>query len=353
MDDRRVFMKNIVHLLPYDGIGGVETAARSMVEVPLADFNFHVDYIFKLTACRETLGTFSPLPILGAIRWIVAKPPDVLIASLWRACIVGVCAKLLRPRLKLVLFLHYPADVHWVDNVITRLAGFLADFVWADSLATLARRLPNLPPAKGRVISFVTARIAENHARPVRPVFVFWGRIHLQKGLERALAIFAAVREHYPTARFIVIGPDGGDLARVEKLASDLDLTGAVQFLGGVDFSTIAQQASSAGFYLQTSSLEGMAMSVVEAMQLGLVPVVTPVGEIAQYCQHGLNALIVESNAAAVDEIVALLKDDQRYQRLRKNAVDTWAEKPLYAESVLQACRDIFAGGAGSAARQI
>ncbi len=37
-----------------------------------------------------------------------------------------------------------------------------------------------------------------------------------------------------------------------------------------------------------------MAISVIEAMQAGLVPIVTPVGEITGYCSDGVNSVFFE-----------------------------------------------------------
>jgi len=204
------------------------------------------------------------------------------------------------------------------------------------------RRLPNTPAERGRVISFVTRHVPVFEARPVNPVFIFWGRIHPQKGLDRALKIFAAVHIVHPMARFIIIGPDGGGLERIKRLANEIGVSAAVSFLGGMDFNGIVRQARFASFYLQTSLLEGMAMSVVEAMQLGLVPVVTPVGEIGNYARHGKNALIVQSDESVVNEILAVLSDNPKYIELRKNAAVTWDRAPLYTESVLLACTEIL-----------
>jgi glycosyltransferase involved in cell wall biosynthesis len=336
-------MRKVIHLIPYDGIGGVETAARSMIGFEDDQIDFQVDYIYRPAASdNQRLATFNPLQLLRATYRIFSRNPDLLIVSLWRSCMVGIFVKLLRPRLKLVLFLHFPNHVHWLDRFLTRLAARFASQIWADSKETLARRLPDYPAEKGRVISFVTHHVPALEDKPVNPVFIFWGRIHPQKGLDRALGIFAAVRAACPTARFMVVGPDGGDLVRIQKLANDMGLSDAVSFLGGMDFNGIVRQARSASFYLQTSLLEGMAMSVVEAMQLGLVPVVTPVGEIGNYCRHGENALIVQSEVTVVNEILAVLSDNARYMELRKNAVATWDKKPLYAESVLQACTAIL-----------
>jgi glycosyltransferase involved in cell wall biosynthesis len=282
--------------------------------------------------------------MLRAVRQIVKARPDFLIVSLWRSCLVALLAKFLSPRLQLVLFLHLPDDAHWLDQLATRCVAALACEVWADSRETLDRRLPAIEPAKGQVISFVSRRIVSLPGKPVNAVFIFWGRLHPQKGLDRALGIFSAVHAADNSARFIIVGPDGGERSRIEALVNTMGLADAVQFLGGLDFSDIVQHADSASFYLQTSTLEGMAMSVVEAMQLGLLPVVTPVGEIAQYCRHGENALLVSTNEDTVADIMAVLHDDARYQALRKNAVSTWAGKPLYSESVLAACKALCTG---------
>ena len=335
-------MRKVIHLIPYYGIGGVERAAASMRAVFAGGLDFDVETIFSPSAAKSRWVLWSPWYFLCTAVRLWRIQPNVLIVSLWRAYAVGIVLKLLRPRLRLVLFLHFPNDIHLPDRFLTRNTVRLACQVWADSHETLARRLPALPRDKGRVISFVTARVAALPACPVHPSFVFWGRIHVQKGLDRALRIFSGVHARQPAARFSVIGPDGGDLVRIRGLVDAMNLGSVVQFLGGMDFGAIRHVAGQASFYLQTSELEGMAMSVVEAMQLGLLPVVTPVGEIAHYARHGENALVVRDDAAAVLDVLALLEDDTRYQVMRERAVATWADQPLYKDSVLDACREVL-----------
>jgi glycosyltransferase involved in cell wall biosynthesis len=333
----------VIHLVPYDGIGGVETAARSMAGHATHGIEFQVDYIYPPDVLENgRYALFHPWPLLRAARRIAAAKPDLLIVSLWRSCLVALLAKLFTPRLRLVLFLHTARDMHWLDSMATRAVAMLSSEIWADSRATLHERMPSLMPAKGRVISFITRHTAPLPARPVRPGFIYWGRLHPQKGLDTALRLFCAVYQKNNSARFTVVGPDGGDLARLKVQVTALDLTEAVHIAGRLDFDGIAHCASTASFYLQTSSVEGMAMSVVEAMQFGLVPVVTPVGEIGNYCRHNENALLVQTEQATVDDIVELLHDDARYQSLSKRAAATWANQPLYAKSILQACVSFF-----------
>ena len=115
-----------------------------------------------------------------------------------------------------------------------------------------------------------------------------------------------------------------------------------VFFLGPATSSELEVNAYKATFYLQTSLCEGMGMSVVEAMQMGLIPVVTPVGEIPAYCTHDFNALIVKSDQRVVENVREILSCDKKYQNIRQNAIATWKDAPLYVDSVLQACEELF-----------
>lgn len=87
-----------------------------------------------------------------------------------------------------------------------------------------------------------------------------------------------------------------------------------------------------------------MAMSVMEAMTLGLVPVVTPVGEIAHYAQAAKNAVVVHDDAAAAAEVLALLDDPDRFGRLSGAARATWSEQRLYHEDFTAACTRLLEG---------
>ena len=71
---------------------------------------------------------------------------------------------------------------------------------------------------------------------------------------------------------------------------------------------------------------------------MGLVPIVTPVGEIPSYCSHGINALIIKANRQVVEDVNDLLNNNEKYQTIRNKAIATWKERPLYAQSILQAC---------------
>ena len=341
---RGVFQQPVkcTHVIPYDAVGGVEVAARSMSCGDWSDIAFEVEYIYeKVDARPGKLSTFNPIAMLS-LAWRISRgDTDLLIVSLWRSSIVGLIAKLFHPKLILVTFLHSAKDAHYFDFIFTRLSIWFSTEVWADSEATLLGRIPCIRSGGYRIISFVTTRFQALPLKIVEPSFAFWGRVSKEKGLERSIRIFASVHMIHPNARFTIIGPDGGCLKALQELSVFLGLKESVFFLGAATHDEIRSFAGSASFYLQTSEVEGMAMSVVESMQLGLLPVVTSAGEIRSYCKDGYNAVIVSSEQNAVATILGLLSNNTLYQEMRVNAILTWVDKPLYHESIFQACNSI------------
>ena len=341
-----------LHIVPFDGIGGVEVAARTTPDAALAEFRFQKLYLLEVRRTASGVlseGTNPSQRVLDHPRvyWLALQrlrclQPRLVIASLWRSCAVAVALKLLRPSTKLVTFLHLVTDVHVPDKLLNRLAMWLSTEIWADSRATLDARVPQRLRARTRVISFLVERQALPTPRAPSPRFVFWGRLHPQKDLSRALRLFALIRAQRTDAEFLVIGPDGGERGGLEKQAVTLGLGDAVRFAGGMDRAAIFALAKEFSFYLQTSQVEGMAMSVIEAMQLGLVPVVTPVGEIGRYCRDRENAVLVSDDEAAAQRALTLIEDADAFRRMASAAVQTWQEKRLYREDVMDACRQLL-----------
>ncbi len=220
----------------------------------------------------------------------------------------------------------------------------IATEIWADSQATLRSRVPKVWQCKGSVISFVLRRVNPVNRGQPTPLFLFWGRLALHKGLDLALQIIAALKRTVPEVLFQVVGPDQGDQLRLQQLVKQLELETAVTFLGLKNPDEIKILASQASFYLQTSAFEGMAVSVIEAMQYGLVPIVTPVGEIARYCHDNVNSLLVgpDNPLAMAQRIRQLLNDPIRYEQMREQAIHTWCNAPTYRDDVLNHCNNLF-----------
>tara|TARA_B100001093_G_C26850657_1_gene1024969 strand:+ start:263 stop:1291 length:1029 start_codon:yes stop_codon:yes gene_type:complete len=326
-------MNKVIHLIPYDGIGGVESAANTIKNFKIRNIDFEILYIFN-NKSNKFLNFFNYF--VKSYRLIKANP-DLVIISLWRSCIVGIIFKILKPKTKLVLFLHYPHHYHFADMIFTNLMAKMCTSIWADSNDTLESRLPNFPEDRSDVISFVARRLKPVTNDLPKPNFIFWGRLHEQKSIHIALNIFARIKKQYSEASYTIIGPDGGEMIRLKRLSKKLSIEKNVNFLGPKDFDSIINLSKLASFYLQTSKLEGMAMSVVEAMQLGLVPLATPVGEIKNYCTDRVNAILISDEDRAAESILDLLDNKMTFKKIRKNTISYWNDSEIYSESIERA----------------
>ena len=345
-------MGGTVHLIPEDGIGGVEVAAHALQASPAPSCEVRLMFMAGGPARTDSraeyvspaLSVNNPLVWWRALRRLWRERPEVLVCSLWRAVPVGLALKLFRPRTRLVFFLHLSAHAHLADRLLDAPMLLAADAVWADSRATLEARMGK-SRKPSRVISFVTHAVQPlSEICDLAPRLVFWGRLNRQKGLDRAIALVEALVSLGVDARFEIWGPDDGEKPLLEKQIQEAGLGKHVRFRGVTRREALPALAASHCFYLQLSRMEGMAMSVVEAMQLGLVPVVTPVGEIAGYCRDDENAIVLEDPGkmeALAKRLLALLQDEEGYRRLSRNARKTWENHPLYSDDFCAALREL------------
>ena len=234
--------------------------------------------------------------------------------------------------------------MHFVDRVFAYILMSISSQIWTDSIATLQSRVPPQLQRKSRVVSFVLERPTTKNSPLPRPQFIFWGRLVPQKSLHTALHIIATLLPSIPNLKFQLIGPGDQGQAFLSKLAKELNIESAISFLGPMSLEEIKQVAITSSFYLQTSSFEGMGVSVVEAMQLGLVPIVTPVGEIKRYFHDNVNALIIDPlhPLGISSRILKTLNSPNEYLNLRAQAINTWQDHPLYSDDIIDFSGDLI-----------
>lgn len=329
-------MVRVLHVIPEDGLGGAELAARTAA-ARIGD---------DLQVASLTGGPPGELPanvhyLRGGSASALARrlKADVAVFSLWKSIPALVMTRLTAPDIRTVLFLHSDRPVHAADRWLTALAGRLADEIWADSPGSLAGRFGAGRP--GRVISFVQHRPEPAPRTAPRPAFIYWGRLTPLKRIDRAIALFARIAAERPDARLILIGPDAGSQAELQAQVAALNLADRVEFAGALDFPAIVRRAAEADFFLQLSDQEGAAMSVIEAMQLGLVPVVTPVGQMAEYCRTFETGVVFQDESQAASDIRRLLSDAELFARVTKWVTQRWTGTPLYDQDFMAAAEQV------------
>ncbi|MBI1404584.1 MAG: glycosyltransferase [Caulobacter sp.] len=338
----------LLHVIPQDGLGGAEIAARRAAAAEperltvLALAGALAGPPLPNLQAPGALHPFSPLAAIRAGR--LARDYPVAVFSLWKSALAMLACALLAPRTRRVLFLHSDRRVHLSDTLATWLGARLAHEIWADSRKTL-EGLAGLAPAAtpGRVISFLLERRPGRVRTAPAPRFIYWGRLNPLKRLDRVIDLFARIARDRPDARLTLIGPDAGSEASLKAQVARLGLRDQVAFTGGLDMAAITALAEDHDIFLQLSDQEGAAMSLIEAMQLGLVAVVTPVGEMPVHVTPSVSGLIYREEAQAAAEIGALLDNPPLFTAISAAAVDHWAGGRLYQDDVVAAALDLAA----------
>lgn len=170
---------------------------------------------------------------------------------------------------------------------------------------------------------------------PQVPTIAWVGRIDPLKDLETLIRAFGYVRSWQPAARLHLAGPvpAGNEryARRCEALASDLGISGSVEFAGPVASS---REAFAAGHLAALSSIsEGMPYTVIEAMMCGRATVSTDVGGVADVV--GDTGLIVPPRdpEAFAQACLSVLADP-----VRRAELGAAARKRALAEFTLDRC---------------
>ncbi len=357
--------RKLAYVLHGVSLGGVEVALVSAIPQLFREFELKVFCLGRIDPSlvshlspdeRAAFVSFPYRPVqivpsmFFAIRLLLRFKPDLMICSLWRASAVGVITKILRKRIQFFSFIHNTAFFHPLDRLFTALALRSADFVLADSQAT--RRFVEATfgtTISVRVVSFLTHPSPDRRAvaplrldREVR--FMFLGRINEVKNIPLAIDVIGYLRTQGIAATLDIYGTDDGGWAEVDRHIKDNSLGSAVRLKNVLDPTLRFEVFSQYNFLVQLSRAEGMAMSVAEAMQHGLVCVVTPVGEIPNYSADLESAVLMNIGTSeewekSLQKVESVIRDPHLYELISKSCYGNFKGVKTYADSLILGLR--------------
>lgn len=129
---------------------------------------------------------------------------------------------------------------------------------------------------------------------------------------------WAVVARTHPDWKLVVCG--AGEVDNLMRFIREEGVEASVDFRGWVDGEQKKQLFEHAYGYIMTSVLEGLPMSILESLAMGVPVVTTPVGSLPEILENGKNALIFDFNdAQGMAECVIRLIDENT---LRRHLVD-------------------------------
>ncbi len=156
--------------------------------------------------------------------------------------------------------------------------------------------------------------------KPLKPKFLSNRTFEKHYNVECTLKAFHKIQKEFPAAELIVAG--FGSLEEdLKTMAQELSLEN-VNFIGRISQDEMPKTYDAADIYLNSSIIDNMPLSIIEAFSCGLPVVSSNAGGIRYLITDGETGLLSPTNncEALAENAIKLLKNDELGQKIIENA---------------------------------
>jgi glycosyltransferase involved in cell wall biosynthesis len=137
--------------------------------------------------------------------------------------------------------------------------------------------------------------LAVNHTYRETPpfTFLFIGRLAPEKNIPRIIRAFSLVHAWHHDAQLRIVG-EGSEREHIERLIATYGLASSVTLLPWT--ADVPDEMNKADIFLLASLHEAYALTLVEAMAVGLPLITTDVGCVGEVVQDGVHGIVVHED---------------------------------------------------------
>lgn len=216
----------------------------------------------------------------------------------------------------------------WKSTVPFRWASHLVDRIItvSDDAATLCVESDRVNPMKvQRIWNGIDLSDFQFHGPVMKPVAISVARLSAEKDFPTLLRAVPRIVCAVPDFRLLIVG-NGPERELLQNLATELNILGSVEFLG--ERTDVPELLSQAGFFISSSRTEGISLTLLEAMSVGLPVIATAVGgnpEIVVPDQTGYLVPAADPNGLA-DSVIKLCNERGRWLEMGEQGRQRVAE---------------------------
>lgn len=157
------------------------------------------------------------------------------------------------------------------------------------------------------------------------PIAISVARLSAEKDFPTLLRAVALAIHDVPDLQLKLVG-DGPERSKLEGLTRELGITSCVEFLG--ERTDVPNLLAQAGFFVSSSLTEGISLTLLEAMAVGLPVVATAVGGNSEIVTEGVTGQLVPpaDPAALARAIVNMCRTEDRWPALGQAGRDRVSE---------------------------
>jgi len=164
------------------------------------------------------------------------------------------------------------------------------------------------------------------------------GSVGHRKGSFEILRAIPEVIRSEPGVRFVLVGGEEkpGEMGQLNNMIVEYKLEDWVRFAGEVERDRIPDFMAMADLFLLPSYVEGMPISIIEAMRAGLPVISTRVNAIPEMIEDGVSGLLIDpgSPAEIAAAIIRLKRDDALRNQLGVNSKDAFEERFEFSHGI-------------------
>jgi glycosyltransferase involved in cell wall biosynthesis len=206
----------------------------------------------------------------------------------------------------------------WKSRVSYRTASCLVDRIVAvsDDAAELCVRADGISATKVvRIWNGIDLSDFAYQGPVTEPIAISVARLSPEKDFGTLLRAVALAVPQLPDLRLRIVG-DGPERERLQGLSRELGVSGRVEFLG--ERHDVPELLAQSAFFVSSSLTEGISLTLLEAMAVGLPVVATAVGGNPEIIVDGVTGrLAPPSNPAALAEhLVSLGRQPNSWTQL-------------------------------------
>ncbi|NYI40397.1 glycosyltransferase [Demequina lutea] len=171
---------------------------------------------------------------------------------------------------------------------------------------------------------------------------LFMARLHPRKRVMAFAEMALQLSDRGVASRFVVIGPDEGDLGELRAFISHHGLDDVLIYEGAVPYSQVRSRLSKSSVYVLPSVNEPFPVTVLEAMAVGTPCVITDSCGLAAYFRKDSSGLVTDGSAEGLAEAVERLLVDAAFRRSTIENADRTMERQFSISAVGDALEEIY-----------
>lgn len=193
----------------------------------------------------------------------------------------------------------------------------------------------------------ITEKDIENKKKELKiennsPILLSVGRLHPVKGHIYLIKAMKEIVDKYPKSKLILIG-EGEERQRLETEVKKLKLENNVLFLGEIKAEDIYYRL--ADIYVQPSLVEGLPLTIIEALKNNCLVVATNVGGIPEIIQDNVNGFLIkpgdENSLSSFIKKVLSFSQEEKDNFINFKNKDKFLQK-FYLSSMIDCYRRIY-----------